>query len=96
MPRGTSNGNARGSSHDRRVRRAWLMKTFGNGRTVKCFWCPKQMRSRFEVDRYPLCGHSGGGYGRNNIVPACSKCNGGRCGNQHRPCRGYAPQKRRS
>ena len=79
MKRGTSNSNSRGSSYDRRARREFLMKKFGNGKTVPCFWCGRRLRKHFEVDRWPVCGHDGGSYRRNNIVPACSDCNGKRC-----------------
>lgn len=80
-PRGTSNSATRGSSYDRQARRAWLMEKFGHpsGKTIKCFWCPKVMRTRWEVDRYPICGHDGGRYTRDNIVPACPRCNKNRC-----------------
>lgn len=88
MARGSSNKNVAGNSYDRRRRRAWIMETFGNGKTVPCFHCGRRLRSRFEVDRYPICGHAGGRYTRDNIVPSCGKCNVGRCGNQHRACRG--------
>jgi hypothetical protein len=85
MRRGTSNSNCRGSSYDRRRRRAFLIAKFGgpSGKTIKCFWCPKRMRascSVWEVDRL-LCGHKGGGYTRDNIVPSCPDCNKRRCAN---------------
>jgi hypothetical protein len=73
--RGTSNTDTRGSSYDRRRRRDWLMLTFGNGKTIPCFWCKKKMRTRFEVDRFPVCGHDGGRYVRENIVASCAGCN---------------------
>jgi hypothetical protein len=72
----------RGNTHDRRLRRDWLLRTFGNGKTVCCFHCGRRMRTAFEVDRWPLCGHKGGRYVRGNIVPSCRKCN-----RNHR-CRG--------
>lgn len=78
-PRGTSNSATRGSSYDRRARRAFLMGAFGNGHTVPCFHCGRRLRTRFEVDRFPLCGHAGGRYTRDNIVPACPDCNKRRC-----------------
>lgn len=47
---------------------------------VACFWCARRLTyRRLEVDRHPLCGHSGGSYRRNNIVPACRRCNASRC-----------------
>ena len=77
--RGTSNSASRGSSYDRRARREWLMQMYGNGRTIPCFWCKKKMRTRFEVDRFPVCGHDGGKYTRDNVVASCSDCNRNRC-----------------
>ncbi len=98
--RSTSSQNIRGSSYDRRARRAYLIRKYGSGDTIPCHWCGKKLRTRtprrplgtFEVDRV-VCGHDGGRYTRDNIVPACPTCNGGRCGNQHRSCRGQAPQR---
>lgn len=84
--RGTSNSNSRGSSYQRRQRRAFLVEKFGSktGKTIRCFHCKKRMHvnarvRRWEVDRFPVCGHAGGTYARDNIVPACPKCNGTRC-----------------
>lgn len=39
--RGTSNGNVRGSSYDRRTRRAWLMRTYTSNIEgyVRCYRC---------------------------------------------------------
>lgn len=71
----------RGSSLDRWRRRQWLLSPAagfgGNGTSVPCYHCRRRVRN-FEVDRFPLCGHAGGRYTRDNIVPACAKCNGGR------------------
>jgi hypothetical protein len=71
----------RGNTHDRRVRRDWLLSAQagfgGNGRTVPCFHCGKKLRKP-TVDRFPICGHDGGRYTRDNIVPACTRCNFGR------------------
>jgi hypothetical protein len=77
--RGTSSANLRGNTHDRRVRREWLLKTFGNGKTCPCRWCGKTLRKP-QPDRFPKCGHLGGRYTRDNIVPSCAKCNASRCG----------------
>jgi hypothetical protein len=80
--RGTSNTNDRGSSYDRAARRAHLKRIHDAGHgCVWCFWCGRKVR-KWEVDRWPLCGHAGGRYTRNNIVPACPACNrarGHRC-----------------
>lgn len=77
----------RGNSYDRRRRREWIIEQFAErdsrGRLwIRCEHCKKRMwaRSRkWQVDRFPLCGHAGGRYVRGNIVPACSQCNKGRC-----------------
>ena len=87
MVRGTSNSSTRGSSYDRRARRAFLTEKFRAPGGVKCFWCSKVMRKRFEVDRWPLCGHDGGRYTRDNIVPSCPACNNNRC-TTAKNCRG--------
>lgn len=78
----TKGNDKRGSVYDRRARRDYLMLRFGNGKTVPCYWCGKRMRTKFTVDRYPICGHDGGTYARNNIVPSCSSCNSTRCLNK--------------
>jgi hypothetical protein len=95
--RGTSNTNSRGSSRDRKRRRQYLVEKFGSptGKTICCFHCGKRMHvnasvRRWEVDRYPTCGHAGGRYTRDNIVPACRACNGTRCTTV---CRGKAKQR---
>jgi hypothetical protein len=71
-------GRGRGNVHDRRVRHQWLLDTFGNGTTCRCTWCAKRLRKP-EADRHPACGHAGGTYRRDNIVPACRQCNASRC-----------------
>lgn len=82
----------RGSSHDRRARRAFLVVKFGShsGKTLPCFHCGRRMHAQkhaWEVDRYPICGHDGGRYTRDNIVPSCSGCNATRCSPGSGPCR---------
>lgn len=86
--RGTTNGNSRGSSEDRRRRRAFLVDTFGwrlpNGLgLVCCYLChvvllehedPEAPGQSVTVDRItPGC--DGGTYERTNIRPACGGCN---------------------
>lgn len=74
--RGTSNTNARGSSGERRARRAWIVETFGVDGIVVCFWgCGLVMLAdEFQVDRL-VPGVRGGTYRRGNIVPSCGPCN---------------------
>lgn len=81
----------RGSAASRRVRRAWLLSSTsghgGNGKSVPCAHCGVRLTKRaFEVDRFPVCGHDGGSYRRDNIVPSCRYCNVNRCV----PCQGIA------
>jgi hypothetical protein len=75
VSRGTSNTNDRGSSYDRRRRRERLERehSAGDGR-VYCFHCGKPV-AEWEIDRWPVCGHAGGRYTLDNIVPACRPCN---------------------
>lgn len=98
--RGTSNGNATGSSEDRRRRRAYLVDTFGwrlpdGTGLVCCYLCevvllehedPDAPGQAVTVDRI-VPGCQGGRYVRGNIRPACGPCNtstGGRLGVQIR------------
>lgn len=73
--RGTTNRNARGGSHARRVRRQWLVDTFGNGETVQCSTCPAVLTvDTVTPDRWPVPGIEGGTYRRGNIRPQCFPC----------------------
>lgn len=73
--RGTSNGNASGSSYDRRRRRAWLLDTFGDGVKAPCAFCGVLVDAEtLTVDRI-VPGCEGGTYRRGNIRPACGPCN---------------------
>jgi len=80
----------RGNTHNRRRRREWILNNpafGGTGKSVFCYHCHRRVR-RFDVDRYPRCGHMGGRYWRSNIVPACARCNrgvirNGRCMRNH-------------
>lgn len=77
-PRGTTNTNVRGSSYDRRVRKQWLLDTFGDGTTVVCSFegCDRVLTFKtMTVDRFPIPGGEGGRYVRGNIRPACGPCN---------------------
>lgn len=74
--RGTTNTNARGNAADRRVRKQWLLDTFGDGETAPCAFCfgPVTLDT-ITVDRFPVPGCQGGRYVRGNIRPACGPCN---------------------
>lgn len=75
--RGTSNSNSRGNAASRRVRKQWLLDTFGDGESAECsFGCGVRVDfTTITVDRYPIPGIEGGTYKRDNIRPACMKCN---------------------
>jgi hypothetical protein len=53
----------------------------------------KDPRRKWQVDRFPICGHVGGGYGRENIVISCKACNARRCHSTRGWCalRGRSP-----
>lgn len=85
--RGTTNGSVRGSSYDRRARKAWLVKTFASNipRCCRCYRCGVLLTDdegiRPWVDAQPITvdrivpGCRGGKYVRGNIRPACADCN---------------------
>jgi 5-methylcytosine-specific restriction endonuclease McrA len=66
-------GDKRGSNADRKRRKQWLLLTFGNGETCKCYYeCGTDLDySTVEADRII----PGGSYRRDNVVPACRPCN---------------------
>jgi hypothetical protein len=85
--RGTSNRNQRGDADDRKRRRVRMIARWGSrsGLTICCHWCGKRMHAQrgkhgytWEVDRL-TCGHLGGGYAFDNVVPSCGPCNRTRC-----------------
>lgn len=75
--RGTSNSNERGSSYNRRARKAWLMENWKSDVEgfVRCYRCGMKLdENALTVDRIrPGC--QGGTYKRDNIRPCCSLCN---------------------
>jgi hypothetical protein len=77
--RGTTNRNARGGSAARRIRKQWLLDTFGDGENADCFLrlpgcCGWVDFATVWVDRKTK-GCEGGTYERDNIRPACGPCN---------------------
>lgn len=79
--RGTTNGNRRGSSEDRRRRREWLVQTYRADASpfgqpaCRCYRCGTLLTvDTVTVDRI-IPGCRGGTYRRNNIRPACGACN---------------------
>jgi hypothetical protein len=83
--RGTSNKNVTGSSSDRRARKMWLLREFGDGVVAMCaFGCGTELTfDTLTVDRFPIPGYLGGRYVHGNIRISCAPCNmseGGRAG----------------
>lgn len=65
----------RGKARERRARKRWLLKEFGDGVTCPCTWCGKTLTfTTLQQDRLV----PGGPYRRDNLVPACGPCNIGR------------------
>lgn len=85
--RGTTNRNVRGNSVDRARRRAYLLRTFESNRgpgTCRCYRCGELLvDDTLTVDRI-LPGCLGGRYRRDNIRPACARCNSETGGPLHR------------
>jgi hypothetical protein len=86
--RGTTNRNDRGSTESRRRRREWLVETYRADEDVvisldtmeqvpacRCYRCGRLLTvDTVTVDRIrPGC--KGGTYRRDNIRPACGRCN---------------------
>lgn len=76
---GRSNTNERGSSYDRRARRAWLVSPGagfgGDGVKVPCWECGAMLTEDTVIPDRRVPGHLGGTYRRSNIKgPHCSAC----------------------
>jgi hypothetical protein len=70
MPR--SGGEKRGNSADRRARKQWMLRVYGDGTTAPCVHCRKPLTiETIEADRIV----PGGPYHQNNVQPACRNCN---------------------
>jgi hypothetical protein len=65
----------RGSSYDRRARRAWMLDTFGDGVTAPCYRCGESLTDETITADRIVPGRDGGRYVRTNIRPACGPCN---------------------
>lgn len=76
--RGTTNSNARGNTRDREARKQYLLRVYQSDSGVgfaRCYRCGYQLGfTTITVDRI-IPGAKGGTYRRDNIRPACSKCN---------------------
>lgn len=77
--RGTSNGNAAGSSYARRKRKERMLAPYGghggDGERVPCYRCKAPLTyATLTVDRI-IAGMDGGTYCWSNVRPACGNCN---------------------
>lgn len=72
MPTTRDNKNdRRGSSYDRRRRKLFLLRTFGDGTQARCWECGAPVTfTTIHVDRIM----GGGTYARHNIRPHCKPC----------------------
>jgi 5-methylcytosine-specific restriction endonuclease McrA len=71
-------GEKRGSSYQRRARKVWMLSAFGDGTTCKCVHCGVSLTfATVEADRKV----PGGSYRRENVQPACRRCNAQRSNN---------------
>lgn len=74
------NGGDRGSAEERRYRKSWLLRRFGNGIEAPCLlrispMCERKVSwATMNIDRL-ICGIAGGTYAHGNIIPACWPCN---------------------
>lgn len=72
MPRAT---DRRGNNRDRAARKRWMLDTFGDGYWCDCYHCGRPLEyDTVEADRII----PGGSYRRDNIIPACRRCNASR------------------
>ncbi|AYB70617.1 HNH endonuclease [Mycobacterium phage Serendipitous] len=75
---GRCNSNERGSSYDRRARRAWLLSPIsgfgGDGEKVACWECGAMVNDKTMIVDRIIPGEEGGRYRRDNIRPHCSTC----------------------
>lgn len=72
-------GEKRGNSKDRAARKLWMLSPgagfSGNGTSVPCTWCQTVLTyATVEADRII----PGGSYRRDNVQPACRRCNADR------------------
>lgn len=71
-----SNKNDVPSAEVRRALNTWMLGTFGDGITVPCAFCGRDLLySEITRDRFPKPGRKGGRYVKGNIRPACLSCN---------------------
>jgi hypothetical protein len=83
-------GDHRGSAESRRLRKLWLLRTYGDGFNVVCVHCSTLLNfATVEADRIV----PDGPYARHNVLPSCGCCNK-RLGNLHKKARAF--RKRRA
>ena len=71
-------GEKRGNSTDRRNRKLWMLREFGDGVKAPCKHCGMMLDyCTIQADRIV----PGGSYRRDNIQPACGTCNKQRSNN---------------
>lgn len=62
----------RGNAADRKARKVWMLRTYGDGTTAPCVYCDRAVSyETMEVDRI-VCG---GSYRRDNVQVTCVPCN---------------------
>jgi hypothetical protein len=65
-------GDHRGSAASRRIRKLWMLATWGNGSECPCIFCETPLTfATVEADRII----PGASYARVNVQPACRTCN---------------------
>ncbi len=71
----TGEADLRGNVINRRRRKLWMLKVFGNGKTAPCIHCGKTLNYETITSDRIIPGCRGGSYRRENIQPACKSCN---------------------
>jgi hypothetical protein len=66
-------GEKRGSAAGRRARKAWMLRTWGNGITCLCVHGCRTVLDFATVEADRII--PGGPYRRDNVQPACRSCN---------------------
>lgn len=73
-------GDKRGNSQSRKMRKLWMLATWGDGQTCPCVHCHNAVSfPTVEADRIV----PGGPYRRDNVQPSCRACNLARSNNTH-------------
>lgn len=69
-----SGGDQRGSARNRRDRKRWLLREFGDGEKCPCVHCGAELDfATVTADRI-VPGAQGGRYVHDNIRPSCAPC----------------------